>query len=269
MDIGGTNFRFSFESEELCEDGFFATDRSFLTKIDELISRFKPQRLGASFAGQVCNGKIISAPNISTNEIYFEKYFTDKYSIECKIDNDLKCAILAEAFVRPDVESLVLLYVGTGFGSAYMDRGNIIRGISNTAGEIGHIPFKKSDRICGCGKNNCLELFCSGTALQNRMKDLGYDKAILSDMLISDDESVKKIVDDFHDGLLYAVGVVLSLLNPSVIVFGGGIMQNNPNLLDFIEQNRNIFFKNATKSVRFELSSFVDGSMEGAKKLFD
>jgi glucokinase len=266
LDIGGTHFRWVFEDES----GVFDTDCDFLLNIQNLVQNYKPSHLGASFAGQVRDGKIMSAPNISTMAIDFESYFSSKYNIECKIDNDLKCAILAESSVRPNVGSIALLYVGTGFGSAFLDSGRVLRGGSNLAGEIGHIPFRLSNRVCGCGKSDCLELFCSGNAMLTRMAELGYTKVVLSDMCKSDDESVKKIVDDFKQGFFHAVSTVISLLNPSLIVFGGGIIKSNPWLVKEMSNSMTEkYFLPAAKDIRFEISSFENGSIEGAKRLFD
>ena len=269
LDIGGTRFRWYLEGDGEVLSVVFATDSSFISKIEELVEKYSPARLGASFAGQVHNGKIVSAPNISTEPIDFEHYFSSKYSIECKIDNDLKCALLAESSVRADVKNMVLLYIGTGFGSAILSNGAVVRGGHNMAGEIGHIPFRTSNRVCGCGKNDCLELFCSGAALQSRMRELGFEDADLGQMMKSEDKNIKVIVDDFVDGVSHALSTVIALFDPEVIVFGGGVAQNNIQLVDKITNSCSAkFFGSSSRAVRIEYSSFLDGSLEGAKKLF-
>jgi glucokinase len=89
-------------------------------------------------------------------------------------------------------------------------------------------------------------------------------------MCKSDDESVKKIVDDFKQGFFHAVSTVISLLNPSLIVFGGGIIKSNPWLVKEMSNSMTEkYFLPAAKDIRFEISSFENGSIEGAKRLFD
>jgi glucokinase len=270
LDIGGTSFRYLFEDDVHSDGGIFPTDGDFLSHIDELVAKYRPSRLGASFAGQISGGKILSAPNICTGEIDFEAIFRDKYGIITKIDNDLKCAALAEAKGRTGMSSMALLYVGTGFGSAFVDNSRLVRGAANLAGEIGHIPFRTADRACGCGKNNCLELFASGKAVADRVCALGLPKMNLRECKNSEDGRVKAIYDDFFEGLVFAVSSVLALLNPSVIVFGGGVMTQNGWLLDEIKKAcKGQAFQKALDQTSFELSSFEDGSLEGAKLLFD
>lgn len=270
LDIGGTSFRYLFEDGARSEGGIFPTDGDFLSHIDALVAKYHPSRLSASFAGQVSDGKILSAPNICTGEIDFEAIFRDKYGIITKIDNDLKCAALAEAKGRVGVSSMALLYVGTGFGSAFVDNSRLVRGAANLAGEIGHIPFRTSDRECGCGKNNCLELFASGRAVVDRVCTLGLPKMTLSECQNSEDGRVRAIYDDFFEGLVFAVSTVLALFNPAIIVFGGGVMTQNGWLLDELKNGcEGQSFRTALDMTSFEISSFEDGSLEGAKLLFD
>ena len=270
LDIGGTHFRWRFESEAATDSGSFYTDENFLLNIEKLVEKYKPNRLGASFAGQVSDGKILSAPNVSATEVDFEKHFSDKYGIECKIDNDLKCAILAEASIRPSVKSMALLYIGTGLGGSFLEQGMVVRGMNNFAGEIGHIPFRKSTRVCGCGKNDCLELYCSGKALKTRMAKLGHSSVVLHDMLSSSDKDVKEIADDFVDGIYYAMRVAIMIFNPSLVIFGGGIIKNNVNLIDDLGRNASgLSFESAKDFVDVEISSFDDAAVDGCKLLFD
>jgi len=270
LDIGGTSFRFVFEDGSIAQSGIFPTDSSFLSRVDSLVEKYSPSRLGASFAGQVHNGKILSAPNICTGEIDFAARYMQKYGIEARIDNDLKCAALAEVKSRVGLSGMALLYVGTGFGSAFVDGGHIIRGATNLAGEIGHMPFMESDRVCGCGKNNCLELFTSGRAVGDRLATLGMPKVSIDECKKSGDVRIKAVYDDFFEGLVFAVSSVLALFNPALIVFGGGVMTQNIWLLDDVKKAcADRAFKKSLDAVDFEISAFADGSLEGAKLLFE
>lgn len=268
LDIGGTNFRWCFLNNGQTLVGFDKTDSAFLQKIEDLVVKFSPSRIGASFAGQVHEGVILSAPNISTFRVEFESHFKSKFGIECKIDNDLKCAILAESSVRPDIKNMILLYIGTGFGSAILENGKVVRGYHNMAGEIGHIPFKSSSRICGCGKSNCVELYCSGSALQSRMGLLGKDY-MLESILEYQDQDSKDILDDFKNAFKHAITTIVTLFNPELVILGGGIVLNNIQFFDkMIAECSNLFFTNGSSPLNIEISGFSDGSLEGAKLLF-
>ncbi len=84
--------------------------------------------------------------------------------MEFRIENDLNSAVLAERLYWKS-DNIIAIYIGTGIGAGIISNGILIKGNLGFAGEIGHIPFKKAPFNCGCGKDNCIELFCSGGAI--------------------------------------------------------------------------------------------------------
>ena len=82
-----------------------------------------------------------------------KEYIKEKYQIPLEIDNDLNCAALAENEVDSS-KMLAVLYIGTGFGSAFIQNGMLIKGAYNFSGEIGHTPFKTTPFLCGCGRRD-------------------------------------------------------------------------------------------------------------------
>ena len=103
------------------------------------------------------------------------------------------------------------------------------------ATEIGHIPYKKAPFLCGCGRNNCLELYASGSGIAKWMEH----KKLLCAASLHELERTgeKEIVEMFHEALFSALGTTLTLFNPQVLVLGGGIIDANPYLENLILEN--------------------------------
>ena len=264
IDIGGTHLR------ALIEDIYFFEEIE--TKNVELSSYIisklrefpKIKEVKISFAGQVYNGKILSSPNIEVKVKNIKDYIESKYSVVLKIENDLKCAALAEA-KELNENYLSALYVGTGIGSGTVENGKLIRGFRNLAGEIGHIPYKKAPFKCGCGKDNCIELYASGIGLK---KWIDYKKLSIDVDLASVKREAKDIYDEFERALLFASATIATLFNPKVLVLGGGVIKNNPYLVDLIKENIKFFALNTSlKDMKILKSKLEDASLKGAKLL--
>ncbi|MBD3824036.1 MAG: ROK family protein [Epsilonproteobacteria bacterium] len=192
--------------------------------------------IGISYAGQVHKGVILGAPNIKVDEANIAAYFKSRYGIELFIENDLNCAVLAEASAC-ESEDICALYVGTGIGLGAISGGRLIRGAWSVATEVGHIPYKKAPFVCGCGRDNCLELYASGSGLAKWLEYYDLEPAMTLESLQKSEDSHAKIVyENFIEALLFGCGTTVTLLNPSVLVLGGGIIEANPWLCDIIKR---------------------------------
>lgn len=276
LDVGGTNFRYRFVHENQIEEGSFSTQGAGLIesieKIIVLASEIaKPEFVGISFAGQVHHNTILSSPNIPVEPIDLAEYFHNYHGITVRIENDLKCAALAEWHVRNLEQGLlVALFPGTGLGSAYVEDGRLIRGAENLAGEAGHIPFRRAPFACGCGKNDCAELYASGSGLRKWIEffDLPLEQPSLHGLAELKTIESSFILENFHQALACVAASLVAILNPSMLVLGGGIMQNNPELADFLRselgRSAPAF---ARHGLRVEVSSLENAAIEGAARL--
>lgn len=250
IDFGGTNFKYCLD------DGDVKTVPSnnvdILKFIDDMILAGNCiENIAISFAGQVKNGIILSAPNINLQNLDIKNYVFEKYKINLLIENDLNCAAAYE-YSKYDVDSVAVFYVGTGFGSAFVVNGKILSGYSNLSGEIGHIPFKKMDKNCPCGRDDCLELSVSGKAL--------------NDKKLQDCDEIT--IQRFKDGLKHAFFTVLNLLDPDVFVLGGSVITHNIWLVDFLkEEYKNSSFFEIRNDLQIFVSDSKYGNIEGLKIL--
>ena len=272
IDYGGTNFRYVIENEGtlMQEESLSSDDISLKEFLIQKLGIFdKISYIGIAFGGQVKDGVILSAPNIKTPKFDIKSYFESKYDLRLEIDNDLKAAALAQSEFFGEEESLMLLYMGTGIGSSFVDRGKIVRGVSNLAGEIGHISYKESPFICGCGKDDCLELFASGSALKRWIEHFALDSdSSLEALKKSKSPQAHVILQNFHEATVYAASLLVTLFNPSKLILGGGVFKNNPYLVETIERGiSKKAMKKPADDAEVLISKLKNANLIGAKLL--
>lgn len=270
IDYGASRCRYVVETAAgEYSDEFDSGQRDLELFIRAQLKKYEIEAVHIAYAGQVIGGDIYSAPNILADHRGLKSAIESEFGIKVKIENDLKCAALAEYHTREKGSSLAVVYIGTGFGGAMIEEGLLVRGASNLAGEIGHIPFKKAPFVCGCGKDNCVELYCSGSALSRWSEYYSIECAPTLDALTQDsDVRSASIVNDFYKALLHALGTVVTLFNPAYLIIGGSVVTNNPGLKHYIEENLGDFvFPPAAKEVKIETTKLSDGCLEGTKWL--
>lgn len=270
IDVGGTYIR----SELVGEGSSIAATVSsvevgLMSYIDAMLHTHSDvDFIGISYAGQVENGSILSAPNIHIDCYEIARTVRSRYGIALAIDNDLNCAVRAEAEYW-NTRNIAALSVGTGIGAAVIDRGKLVRGSRNMAFEIGHIPYQDSPLLCGCGRSNCIELYASGSGLSKWMEHEGIDGVIDLERFKRGTSPVEqRIAERFEEALLFAAGVLVTLANPEVLVLGGGIIRHNPYLLAYLRENLNRYAPPfAGERLRIERSVLENPSLDGAKRL--
>lgn len=273
IDAGGTNLRAKIyqNAQEIKSYSAKSKESDFGAWIEDILKN-NPEikTVCISYAGQVSNSRIIDSPNIKIDKLDLKEYFEINYKIKLFIENDLKCAVLAESKEHKS-KNICALYVGTGIGLGVIENERLIKGSGNFATEIGHIPFSPAPFQCGCGRENCLELFASGSGLEKWIKyyNLNCDVSLVT-LKNKIDPNAKKILDQFEKALLYAAGCVITLFNPEILVLGGGIMESNPYLLDLVRSNINQYaLKTSLKSVRIIQSNLSEAPLVGAILLKD
>ena len=269
IDLGGTHLRSEIHGvNAVIRKELPSADHDLIHFIETCLTHYPDIRfIGISFAGQVYHGTILSAPNITVSDTKIKHYFESRYPLRLAIDNDLNCAVMAEAQNLQE-ENIAALYVGTGLGAAVINQGTLIRGERNQAFELGHIPYREAPFLCGCGKNNCIELFASGAGLEQWMrynKGDGYrEKPNLKELKKTGD----LLAAHFEKALLHASATLVTLANPKYLVLGGGIIQENPYLVPWIrEEIAAMALSSSLKGLTIVQTKLQNAAMDGAKLL--
>lgn len=269
IDMGGTHLRSEIHGlKDVIYQKLPSCDHDLICFIEKCLTDYPDIRfIGISFAGQVYNGEILSAPNITVSKRKIKHHFESRYPLRLEIDNDLNCAVMAEAENLQE-GNIAALYIGTGLGSAVVDQGKLIRGYRNQAFELGHIPYKEAPFLCGCKKSNCIELFASGAGLEQWMrynKKEGYDKKPNLERLKKEGDPLAAV---FEKALLHATATLVTLANPVCLVLGGGIIKENPYLVSLIQEKiSTVALSSSLAGLNIVQTRLENAAMDGAKLL--
>ncbi|MFM8491248.1 MAG: ROK family protein, partial [Candidatus Methylopumilus sp.] len=156
------------------------------------------------------------------------------------IENDANCFALAEAIMGAGIgyPSVFGVIMGTGCGGGIVFDGKIRQGPQNIAGEWGHMVIDPRGSPCYCGANGCVESFISGGGLEKRIKDKTGSTISAMDFfkMPLKDESLKKIKQDFYARFGQALANLINILDPDIVVLGGGLSNEKSLYKEGIEE---------------------------------
>jgi fructokinase len=151
-----------------------------------------------------------------------ENHIGKKISME----NDANCFAMAEATlgVAQDYGVVLGIILGTGVGGGIVIDKKLHPGRTNIAGEWGHHTLHRNGNLCYCGKTGCVETYISGPSLENHWNKLTGKSQCLPEILSSVDNDIgKKWKNDFLENFGFGLANVIDILDPDVIVLGGGL----------------------------------------------
>jgi predicted NBD/HSP70 family sugar kinase len=162
------------------------------------------------------------------------------------VDNDANLGALAERWwgAGRDIDDFAYIKVATGVGSGHIIRGEIYRGGSGVAGELGHLGIDAEGPRCVCGLRGCLAAFVGASALvarataglgQRRDSELAGKEittAAIADAALAGDPLALEVVREAADHLGVAVAGMLNLMNPRMVIIGGGLERLGELLLE-------------------------------------
>ncbi len=151
------------------------------------------------------------------------------------VDNDANLAALAEHRVGAARGARVSLTVtvGTGIGCGVVVEGRVLRGAHGGAGELGHLPLD-GRYPCRCGVPGCVEPECSGSGLVSRAHEAGLDAGSPADVFAlagAGEPRAARLIERMTDRLGALIGAAVQLLDPEVVVVGGGVANAGEALL--------------------------------------
>lgn len=201
---------------------------------------------------------VLFAPNLNFRNEPLKAKIAERISLPVVVENDANAAGWAEfAFgAGRGVKDMIMLTLGTGVGGAVVSDGQLRRGGFGIGGELGHIRLVPDGRLCGCGQRGCLEQYASGTAVLKAAKKLassaGPAGARLAQLeaengeltghqvyqaLLEGDSGAVAVVRDAGNYLGAAIGSFVAILDPQVVVIGGGLSEAGELILEPIRQS--------------------------------
>lgn len=229
-------------------------------------------------------GTVNGSANLGWKYKEVRKELKELLGFDVMVGNDANVAALGEMWKGGGAgeKNMIMVTLGTGVGGGIISDGHIVIGNNGAGGEIGHICVNYDEtQVCGCGNRGCLEQYASATGIvrlakkkltaETRATELVQENITAKDVF----DCVKKgdivaieIAQEFGHYLGYALANICTLMDPAVIVIGGGVSKAGEVLLEFIEKafHERVFFAN--KSVKFSLAKLGnDAGIYGAAKL--
>ena len=159
-----------------------------------------------------------------------------------RLENDANCFALSEALsgAAKGAEVVFGAILGTGCGGGVVVRGGTVEGVNKIGGEWGHTPLpwpsaeERAAHTCWCGRSNCLETWTSGTAFcQDYERATGQKLTgdVIAQRARDGEPEAKAALGRYSDRLARGLAVICDILDPDVIVFGGG-MSNTDELYE-------------------------------------
>jgi glucokinase len=184
IDIGGTNIvcglvdrKGNILVEGSCSTADFPKVENMMDEVFEKFNEMKSKLkkgdkvvgigIGAP-NGNYYNGCIEFAPNLKwKGKIHLADMFKEKFKIPVFLTNDANAAALGEMIYggAKNMKDFIVITIGTGLGSGIVCNGQVVHGHDGFAGELGHTIVYPQGRLCGCGRNGCLETYVSSSGL--------------------------------------------------------------------------------------------------------
>ena len=216
--------------------------------------------LGIGVAGQVdpVTGVVRRAPNLDWRDFPIRERLEAALRLPVAALNDVQAITFGECRrgVGRGVKNLFCLFAGTGVGGGIVVDGELVRGTSGNAGEIGHVPIERDGLPCTCGSRGCIETFVGGWAIAERAqrrvatepgagaallhlaggKVEGISAALVGEAAGQGDALARTLVEETGVALGIALAVIANALNPELIILGGGVVEGLPDLIEIAQR---------------------------------
>lgn len=240
---------------------------------EKQISKTDVAGIGVGVPGPTIQGtEVIRCVNLGWGRVNVSQVLEDKTGLRVKIGNDANVAALGEMWQGGGMgyQNAIVVTLGTGVGGGIIVDGKIVNGVNGAGGEIGHIFVDETEtETCGCGKRGCLEQYASATGivrLAKRTLSADHETSSLRDV---QDMTAKDVLDAAKAGDRIALKVVermgkilgtalanaACVIDPEIIVIGGGVSKAGIILIDVIKK----YYVNRTfsscKNAEFSLAT--------------
>ena len=305
IDLGGTNTKIGLVDEDGniifttivktdSMEGFEKTiqrlSKILLQQVKSFDLNFDDvQSVGVGVPGPVLNSRVVkfwaNFPWKIGVDLAME--FEKNLGKPVKADNDVNVITLGEMWKgsAQGYKNVLGLAIGTGIGGGIIVDGKLVSGENGAGGEVGHIKVERDGKLCGCGQKGCWEAYASATGLireaQSRLavnKTNGlYEQVIGRDLEAKDIFDVAKegdafaldLVDYEADYIALGIGNLLNVLDPEIVVVGGGVSLAGDILFDKVKERlKKYAFPSTTENLKIVAASLGnDAGILGAAYL--
>lgn len=273
VDLGGTNIKgglvnsdnkilYTKSIKTMPERGFEAVAEGIASLVTDMAQEYGIKMQDIEYIGIGSPGAIDSkrgvvyfAGNLGWENAHLGEYIERKLNKEVYVGNDANCAALGEYLTGSQMkcESMAMLTIGTGVGFGLILNNKVYSGATYGGGEFGHTTLILDGESCTCGKKGCIEAYASFTALlrdtgrfieknpQSLLAKMEHEKGELEgkdifEAAINGNQDAINITDRFLEYIGAGVVNLINILDPAVIVIGGGISKSEAYFLPKIKK---------------------------------
>ena len=252
----------------------------------EGISKSEVQGVGVGVPGPVTSDGVVNrCVNLGWGIVDVAEKLGSLTGLEVKVGNDANVAALGEMWQggARGSKDVIVVTLGTGVGGGVIVNGKIVAGFNGAGGEIGHITVNHDEiEACNCGQYGCLEQYTSATGIVRLAKrKLAQTTETTSltkfepltakdifDEAKAGDEIALNLVDEVCEILGAALSNMACVVNPEIIVIGGGVSKAGDILIDNIQEHYAETAFHACRNAKFALAQLGnDAGMYGCVQL--
>ncbi|MDL4814475.1 ROK family protein [Actinomadura opuntiae] len=195
-------------------------------------------------------GTAVHSANLGWRDVPILHLAAERLGLPVAVGHDVRTGGLAEAVLGAgrDAGDFVFMAIGTGIAAALIVNGGTYPGVSGWSGEVGHIVVRPGGEDCACGNQGCLETYASAASISRRYtaraavpagaaSPNGTPVARAEDVIAraGTDEAAAQVWSEALDCLADSLAATTLLLDPGLLVLGGGLAQAGPALLGPLE----------------------------------
>ena len=191
-----------------------------------------------------------------------------------KAGNDANVAALGEFWKGggKGCENMVFVTLGTGVGGGIVIDGHLLHGSHGAGAEVGHMVLNRHETaVCNCGKQGCVEQYCSATGIVRLAGLHGMTDVTCKDIFDAGkagDQVALEVLEEYYAYLGEFLGSLCSVVDPEVVVLGGGVSKAGDMLIKGVEPYFHKYVFHAASDLKFTLASLGnDAGAYGAFKL--
>lgn len=204
----------------------------------DLAARHDVTGVGIGAAGYIDKARatVLFAPNIAWRDLNLRAEVERLVDLPVVVENDANAAAWGECRFGAGrgCDDMLMVTVGTGVGGGIVSGGRLLRGAYGVAAEIGHLTVVPDGILCGCGQRGCLESYGSGTALERLI--LGMDGPAITAAAQAGDQRCIDAIAEIGEWLGRGLASLAAVVDPGLIVVGGGVSEAGDLLLDPIRE---------------------------------
>lgn len=187
------------------------------------------EKIGIAFPGTTSNGIVIKAENLGIINLNIEERLKRIFNTKIVLENDAKCAAIAEKQIGSlkDYDDALFIIIGTGVGGAAFLQGKLLKPIRYSGFEVGHIVINETEDKCNCGRKGCFEIYGSMKRFKEKIKqefnlDSINGKIIRQFMLDNiENQRLKELIDEYISNLVIGISNLVNIFEPQAISIGG------------------------------------------------